>query len=215
MRQRRNTSPQIISRSHLDYTNALINMAFKLYFSKLFSTGLDAILKSATMRNLVLFTLGLAPTFQNNCVKPKVGDITATSVSSLKPLYSSSVSSNGSDFINLDDPAVDYCSVCQKTARTEIPDNRYHIFLPQKPRCLAPALAWNTKWAFGSSRVRRPKNRAAMAVRWLRPWCISQTRGAERCRMWGYIALQILCAPWIKVTRSRRFTFAIHTNTAS
>ena len=58
-------------------------MTFELYFSKLFFTGLHAILKSAMVCNLVLFTLDFALTFQNNCVKSKVGDITASSVSSL------------------------------------------------------------------------------------------------------------------------------------
>ncbi len=81
------------------------------------------------VRNLVLFTLGFALTFQNNYVKSKVGDITALSVSSLKPLYSSSVASNDSDFINSDGPSV------------EIVDERHHKFLPQKLRCLARALA--------------------------------------------------------------------------
>ena len=104
-------------------------MAFKLYFSKIFSARPLAILKSAMVRNLVLFTLGFALTFQNNYVKSKVGDITALSVSSLKPLYSSSVASNDSDFINSDGPSV------------EIVDERHHKFLPQKLRCLARALA--------------------------------------------------------------------------
>ena len=101
------------------------------------------------VRNLVLFTLGFALIFQNNCVKPKVGDITTPSVSSLKPLYSSSVASNNSDCINSDDPSIDYCIVFQKAARTEMLDKRHHEFLPQKPRCLARALAMGYKAGFG------------------------------------------------------------------
>jgi hypothetical protein len=107
-------------------------MIFKLYFSKLFSARLLQISKSVMVRNLVLFTLGFALIFQNNCVKPKAGDITTPSVSSLKLLYSSSVASNNSDFINSNDPSVDYCIVFQKGARTEMLDKRHHEFFASK-----------------------------------------------------------------------------------
>jgi hypothetical protein len=99
------------------------------------------------VRNIVLFTLDFALTFQDNCVKSKVGDITAPSVSSLKPLYSSSVASNDSDFINSDDPSVDYCIVCQKTAPTEILDKR------TTNSCLKSFVVWRALWYGIQSRL--------------------------------------------------------------